>query len=72
MADAKYEVLEITFRFKPDWTECTVVCGPADDGTLGIQGSHTKVYPKGVSALEILSGAIRRQEYLTDPDWKYG
>lgn len=70
MANSTYEVLEISFKFKPEFTEATVVCGPPSDGMLGVQGAHTKVFPKDISALDILNGDIAHQRFLTDPDWR--
>lgn len=72
MANSIYEVLSIHFEFKPDWTEVTVVCGPPSDGMLGVQGKHTKIFPKEVSALDILKGDIAHQNYLVDEDWRQG
>lgn len=65
MADAKYEVLEINFKFEPDYTEVTVVCGPPSDGMLGVQGTHKKTFPKERSAVDILNNEIAKGEYLT-------
>jgi len=69
MANSRYEVLEIAFRFEPDWTEVSVVCGPSSDGTLGIQGRHTKIFSKERSAIDILANEIANQEYLVGEDW---
>lgn len=64
MANATYEVLKISFEFKPDWTDVEVWCGPTSDGTLGVQGVHKKVFPKEMPAIDILTGPIAKAEYL--------
>lgn len=64
MATSYYEILRIAFEFKQDWTEVEVVCGPTSDGTLGVQGSHRKVFPKSRSAVDILEHEIARQDFL--------
>ena len=70
MANSTYEVLEIKFKFLPDWTECTVICGPTSDGMLGVQGAHTKVFPKDRDALSILQKEIASAEFLVGEDWR--
>lgn len=65
MANAKYEVLEINFKFEKDWTVVNVICGPPTDGMLGVQGAHIKHFPKERSAVDILNNEIAKGEYLT-------
>jgi hypothetical protein len=64
MANSTYEVLSIKFTFLPDWTECEVVCGPPSDEMMGVQGMHKKVFPKEMSAKDILMGPISKGDYL--------
>jgi hypothetical protein len=61
---ATYEILSIKFTFEKTWTEVEVVCGPASDGTLGVQGVHKKTFPPDMSAIDILMGPIARSEFL--------
>lgn len=65
MGKTTYEVLEINFEFKKDWTVVNVICGPPTDGMLGVQGAHKKTFPKERSALDILQNEIAKGEYLT-------
>jgi hypothetical protein len=64
MANSTYEVLKVSFEFKPEWTEVEVICGPPSDGMLGVQGSHKKVFPKERDALSLLKNEIASGEYL--------
>lgn len=64
MADTTFEVLEFRAVIKPNWTELYVLCGPTNDGTLGVQGWHKKVIEPTVPALDALSEALSRTEYL--------
>lgn len=64
MSKATYEVLEINFKFEKDWTEVTVTCGPASDGTLGVQGVYKKTFSKDRNAVDILENEIAKAEYL--------
>lgn len=68
MADSKYEVLEVRFVFKPDWTEAYVLCGPTSDGMIGVQGWHKKHFPASTPAIDILTGPIAKQDYLVEWD----
>jgi hypothetical protein len=64
MATATYDVYKIHFNFERDWTEVVVVCGPASDGMVGVQGRHQKVFPKERTTLSILTTEIAKQDYL--------
>jgi len=59
MADATYAIKEIRFVIEPELTHCYVLCGPASDGTLGVQGWHHKTFAPSVSATDILRERLR-------------
>jgi hypothetical protein len=65
---ASYNILEVRFQLSPNWTKAYVLCGPASDGTLGIQGWHTKTFPPDVSVQDILMKDIAEGLYLTEWD----
>ena len=67
MADARYEILEFRAVVKPHWTELYVLCGPASDGTLGVQGWHKKIIEPGIPALDALREALVSSSYLLWP-----
>lgn len=64
MADALYDVLEIRFVLEPDLLQVYVACGPANDGTLGVQGWHHKTFSKETSCKSVFDNDIARQDYL--------
>lgn len=69
MANSQYEVLELRFVIKPEWTEAYVLCGPTSDGMIGVQGWHKKIFKKDTPVIDILTGDIARQSYLVDREW---
>jgi hypothetical protein len=69
MSDMTYAVREIRFVIEPELTHCYVLCGAPSDGMLGVQGWHHKAFPYYVTALDILTGDIRTQEYLAGDGW---
>lgn len=58
MANATYEMLEVRFVIKPEWTICYVCLSPPSDGTLGVQGWHAKRFPPNVPVEDILADNI--------------
>ena len=54
MAYAGYNMLEVRFLIKPDFTECYVFCEALGDCPIGVQGWHYKVFPKETTVEEIL------------------
>jgi hypothetical protein len=65
MSNATYEILEYRAVIKPDWTELYILCGPASDGTLGVQGWHKTVISKDAVVMDALRNALLSGEYLT-------
>jgi len=54
MGKASYDMMEVRFIIKPDFTECYVFCEAHGDCPIGVQGWHYKVFPKKVPILDIV------------------
>jgi len=51
---ASYDMTEVRFIIKPDFTECYVYCEAHGDCPIGVQGWHYKVFPKKVPIIDIV------------------
>ncbi len=60
MGKASYDMTEVRFLIKPDFTECYVFCEAKGDCPIGVQGWHYKVYPKEIPIIDIV------KEYVKD------
>ena len=65
--NAKYDVLEIRAKILPDISELYVLCGPASDGTLGVQGWHYKALGLNSPVVLELVKAMKSSDYLLWP-----
>ncbi len=64
MANSTFETLELRFKIEPELLQVYVLCGPASDGMLGVQGWHHKTFPKSVSIDDVLKNHIAKSEQL--------
>ena len=54
MANAGYDILEVRFLIKPDYTECYIYCEAVGDCPISVQGWHYKVFSKETTVEEIV------------------
>lgn len=54
MGKASYDMTEVRFIIKPDFTECYVFCVAIGDCPAGVQGWHFKTFPKETSIMDII------------------
>ena len=48
MSSASYDMIEIRFIIKSNFTECYVFCEAVGDCPIGVQGWHYKVFDKAI------------------------
>lgn len=58
MGKASYDMLEVRFIIKPDFTECYVYCEAKGDCPIGVQGWHYKVYSKEIPVIDIFKDYV--------------
>ena len=60
MGKASYDMTEVRFIIKPDFTECYVFCEVNGDCPIGVQGWHYKVFSKDIPIIDIIP------QYITE------
>lgn len=56
MGKCSTEYTQVRFYIQDGFTECYVAMTAIGDCPLGVQGWHYKVFPKEISAIDILNG----------------